>query len=106
MAPREATDTEREVNFHGGPSEETKCLPNVEGVIDEGLHPETHLLVPDVKVDGTAIHMPGVANNLRWGSEADAVAEDGREEDALGILVCDWLTPSKEGDTNEFAERP
>ena len=48
--------------------------------------------------------MLGIANDPRWGGEADAVAEDGREEDALSILVCDQFTPSKEGDTNEFAE--
>ena len=45
-------------------------------------------------------------NDPRWGSEADAVTEDGGEEDALSIPVCDRFTPSKEGDTNELAERP
>ena len=65
MAPREATGTEREANFHGGPSEETKRLPNVEGAIDKGFHPRTRLRVPDVEVDGTAIRMLGIVDKDR-----------------------------------------
>ena len=97
-------DAEREANLHSGPSEEAKCLPNVEGVIDKGLHLRTHLQVPDVEVDGTAVCMLGVANDPRWGSEADVIVEDRGEEDALGILVHDRFTSSKEGNTDKFAE--
>ena len=43
VAPREATGAEREANFYGGPPEETKRLPNIEGVIDKGLHPGARL---------------------------------------------------------------
>ena len=43
IAPREATGAEREANFHGGPPEEAKRLPNIEGAIDKGPHPGTCL---------------------------------------------------------------
>ena len=39
VAPREAMGAEREANFHGGPPEETKHLPNIEGAVGKGLYP-------------------------------------------------------------------
>ena len=43
VIPRIAMSAKRKTNLHGGPSEEAKCLPNIERVIDEHLHPRAHL---------------------------------------------------------------
>jgi len=86
VAPRKAAGTLRKSNFHGHLSEEANHGPNIEGMVDKGFHLGSCLRIPDIKVYGACVSPPGIVNDPRWGSKANTVFVDRREEDERSIL--------------------
>lgn len=59
---------------------------NVDGSVDECLHPGPSLRVPDVEVNGTCVGLLGIANDPQGHSKADTVSKDRGVEEGGGIL--------------------
>ena len=86
MTPQTTVDTVGHPNLHGRLPEVADHSPNIEGVINEGLHSGTGLGVPDIEVDCTGVCMPGIMDNLGWGSKTNTVLEDRGGKDGFSIL--------------------
>ena len=105
MTPRTTAGAEGHTNLHGRLPEKADRQANIDGAIDEHLHPGPSLRVPDVKVDCAGICMSGIANDPWWGSQTDAVLVDSGVEDGFSILGGNGLATSEEGHVHEFTER-
>ena len=68
MTPWTAASAVEHSQVEGHLSEEADCKANIDWMVDECLHSGSSLRIPNIKIDSAGVCMPGVINNLGWGS--------------------------------------